>query len=63
MHGDGQRSVLELVDGDVGREVVDPVQRLAEGERVGLGGRDADQQRAGQPGPGGHRDGVDLTES
>ena len=44
----GQRPVLELVDRDVGGEVVDAVQRLAERERERLGRGDADQQRAGE---------------
>ena len=56
----GQRAVLELVDGDVRGEMVDAVQRLAQPERERLGGRDADQQRAGQPRPGGDGDGVDI---
>ena len=58
--GDGQRAVLQLVDGDVRGQVIDPVQRLAEPERVGLGRGHPDQQGAGQPGSGrdGHR--VDL---
>ena len=49
--GLGQRAVLELVDGDVGGEVVDAVQRLAEAEGERLGRGDPDQQRAGEPGP------------
>ena len=58
--GLGQRPVLELVDGDVGGEVVDAVQRLAEPERQRLGRGDADQQRAGQAGAAGDRDRVDV---
>ena len=56
----GQRAVLQLVHGDVRGQVVHPVQRLAQGQRVGLGRARADQQRAGQPGPGGDRDRVHL---
>ena len=58
----GQRAVLELVDGDVGGEVVDAVERLAEAQRERLGGGDADQQRAGQAGPAGDRDRVDVVQ-
>ena len=56
----GQRPVLELVDGDVGGEVVDAVERLAEPERQRLGRGDADQQRAGEAGAAGHGDRVDV---
>ena len=52
--------VLQLVDGDVGREVVDAVQRLVERERQPLGGGDTDEQRAGETGPAGDRDRVDV---
>ena len=48
MHGLGSGAVFELVDGDVGGQVVDAVERHAEAERVGLGRGDADEQRAGQ---------------
>ena len=58
----GQRAVLQGVHGDVRGEVVDAVHRLLGGQRVPLGGGHADQQRAGQPGPGGHRDRVDVGE-
>ena len=58
----GQRAVLELVDGDVGGEVVDAVDRLAEPDRQRLGRGDADQQRAGQAGAAGHRDRVDVVQ-
>ena len=47
----GQRPVLELVDGDMGGEVVDAVDRLAEPDRQRLRRGDADQQRTGQAGP------------
>ena len=60
--GLGQRAVLELVDGDVGGEVVDAVDRLAEPDRERLGAGDADQQRAGEAGAAGHRDRVDVVE-
>ena len=56
----GQRAVLDDVDGDVGGEVVDAVQRLAEGDGERLGRGDADQQRAGQPRAGRHRDRVEV---
>ena len=59
----GQRAVLELVDGDVGGEVVDAVDRLAEPERQRLGGGDADEQRPGQAGAVGDRDRVDVVEA
>ena len=55
-----QRAVLQGVDGDVRGEVVDPVQRHVPGRRVGLRRGHPDQQRPGQPGPGGDRDGVDV---
>ena len=58
----GQRAVLELVDGDVGGEVVDAVQRLAEPDRQRLGRGHADEQRAGQAGAAGHGDRVDLVQ-
>ena len=49
--GRGQRAVLQLVDGDVGGQVVDPIQRLAQRDGVGLGHGHPDQQRPGQSGP------------
>ena len=55
-----QRTVLELVDGDVRGEVVDAVERLAEPDRERLGGRDTDEQRAGQAGSAGDGDRVDV---
>ncbi len=55
-----QRSVLELVDGDVGRQVVDAEDRLAQPERERLGRGHADEEGAGQAGPAGHRDRVDV---
>ena len=60
--GLGQRTVLELVDGDVGGQVVDAVDRLAEPDRQCLGARDPDQQGAGQTGAAGHGDRVDVVE-
>ena len=54
--------MLELVDGDVGGEVVDAVQRLAEADGQRLRRRDADEQRAGETGTAGHRDRVDLVQ-
>ena len=56
----GQRAVLKLIHGDVRGQMVDAVQRLAECERVRLGGGHADQQRALQARPGRNRDRVDL---
>ena len=56
----GQRAVLELVDGDVGGQVVDAVQRLPETERERLRRRDAHEQSAGESGAAGDRDRVDL---
>ena len=56
----GQRPVLEHVDGDVGGEVVDAVQRHVERQGVRLGRRHADQQRTGQAGTGRHRDRVQV---
>jgi hypothetical protein len=52
--------VLELVDRDVGGEVVDAVQRLAEGECQRLGGGHTDQQRTRQSGTGRDGDRVDV---
>ena len=54
--------MLELVDGDVGGEVVDAVDRLAEADRQRLGRGDADEQRAGQAGAAGHGDRVDVVQ-
>ena len=59
----GQRPVLELVDGDVGGQVVDAVDRLAEPERQRLGRGHADEQCAGQAGAAGHRDRVDVVQA
>ena len=58
----GQRPVLELVHRDVRGQVVDAVQRAVQRERQRLGRGVPHQQRAGQPGAGGHRDGVDVGE-
>ena len=41
-----QRAMFQLVDGDVRGQVIDPVQRLAESERVRLGRSHPDQQGA-----------------
>ena len=59
----GQRTVLELVDGHVGGEVVDAVQRLVQPERQRLGRGHADEQGAGQSGSAGHGDRVDVVEA
>src|SRR5690606_23034048 len=56
----GEGAVLQLVDADVGGEVVDPVERLAEGVGVRLGRRDAHEERAGQAGSGGDGDAVQV---
>ena len=58
--GGGQRAVLKLVDGDVGRQVVHPVQRLAERVGVCLRRRDAHHEGPGQAGARGYRDRVDV---
>ncbi len=55
-----QRAVFELVDGDVRGQVVDPVQRLAQRERIRLGRGHPDEQGADQPRPRGDGHGVDL---
>ncbi len=46
-----EAAVLELVDRDVGGEVVDAVERLVVRQRQRLGRCDADEQRAGQSRP------------
>ena len=58
--GRRQRAVLQLVDGDVGGQVVDPVQRLAQREGKRLGRGHPDEQGPGQPRPRGDSHGVDL---
>ncbi len=60
MHGSRQRPVFEGVDGDMRRQMVDAVERLVEGECVGLRGRDSDEQRAGKTWARCHRDRVDV---
>jgi len=55
-----ERAVFQLVDGDVRGQVVDPVQRLAEPERVRLRRGHPDQQGSGQPGSCGDGHRVDL---
>ena len=55
-----ERAVLQGVDGDVRREVVDAVERHVPRRGVGLGRGEADEQRAGQAGARGHGDGVDV---
>ncbi len=55
--------MLELVDGDVGGEVVDAVERLVGGEGVPLGGGDPDQQRARETGPGRHGDRIHVCQA
>jgi hypothetical protein len=54
--------VLEDVGVHVGDQVVDPDEGTVEGQRVRLGGRHPDQQRAGQAGSEGDRDRVDVAE-
>ena len=58
----GQRAVVEDVHGHMRGEVVDAVQRLVEGHGEGLGGGDTDHERAGEAGPYGDGDGVDVGE-
>ena len=58
-----QGPVVEHVGVDVGDQVVDPGQGPVEGERVGLGRRHPDQQRAGQAGADGDRDRVDVAQA
>ncbi len=48
---------------DVGLQMIDGHQRQASGQAQGLGGRQADQQRTGQPRRVGDRDRVELIES
>ena len=55
-----QRSVLQLVDGDVGSQVVDPVERFTEAYGDRLRRRHPDHQRARQPWPAGDRDGIHV---
>ena len=55
-----QGAVVEHVGVDVGDQVVDPQQGAVEGQRVGLGRRHPDQQRAGQAGADGDRDRVHV---
>ena len=57
-----QRTVLELVDRDVGGQVVDAVDRLAEPERERLGAGDSHQQRTGEAGTAGDGDRVDVAQ-
>jgi hypothetical protein len=45
---------------DVTGEMIDRDQRLDRGPRRRLGKRNADQQRADEPGPLRHRDGVEI---
>jgi hypothetical protein len=52
--------VFELVDGHMGGEVVDAVQRLTQTQGVRLGGGHTDEQRARQAGARGDRDRVDV---
>ncbi len=59
-HRRRKRAVLKLVHGDMRGQVVNPVQRLAECERIRLGGGHPDQQRALQARPGRDGDRVDL---
>jgi hypothetical protein len=58
-----QGSVLELIDRDMRGQVVDAVQGLAERQRKGLRGRDADEQGTGQPRAGRDGERVDVRES
>ena len=58
--GGGQRAVLEQVDGHVTGEVVDPVERLVQRVRQGLGTGQPHDERPHQTRSGGDRDPVDL---
>src|SRR6201999_3387562 len=57
-----ERLRLEEVGGDVALQVVDRDQRQAARGGGRLRGRDADQQRADQPRPGGRGDRVDVVQ-
>ena len=48
------------VDGDVGGQMVDPVQRSVEGGGESFGRSHSDHERSGQTGTGGHGDGIDI---
>ena len=60
--GLGQHSVLDDIDGDVGGEVVDPVQRFAQRHCERLGRRHTHQQGPSQPRAGRDRDRVQVIE-
>ena len=60
--GSGSGPCSSDVHRDVGREVVHAVQRHAERDRERLRRGDADQQRAGEAGAGGHGDRVEVGE-
>jgi hypothetical protein len=56
----GQHSVFDDIDGDVGGEVVDPVERFAQGHSERLGRSHTHQKGASQPGAGRDRDRVKI---
>src|SRR5699024_7048904 len=63
--GDGRRGQPvdvfgHEVDGDVGGQMVDPVQRSVEGGGESFGRSHSDHERSGQTGTGGHGDGIDI---
>ena len=58
----GQGAVHQLVDRQVPDDVVDAVDRPAQGRGQGLGGADAHGERADEAGAGAHGDGVDLAQ-
>ena len=58
----GQGAVHQLIDGQVPDDVVDAVDRPAQGGGQGLGGADAHGERAYEAGAGAHGDGVDLAQ-
>ena len=57
----GQRTVFELVDGDMPGEMVHSVDWLVQRQCVRLGSGNTDQQRTGQTGTGSDSDGVDVS--
>ena len=58
--GLGQRPVLDDVDGHMGGQMVDAVERDPEPEGEGLGRGDTDEQGSGQTRAGRDREGVDV---
>ena len=54
--------MIQQIDGDVAREVVDPVERLVRRLRESLGPREPDDERPHQARAGGDGDAVELTQ-